>query len=71
MIADAVEARDSVEREDALFDADNKILWYKMSVGSGGLLAQCFECMRVCPIATQAPQADPIRRFEYADDDGE
>ena len=71
MIADAVEARDEVEREDALFDADQKILWYKMSVGSGGLLAQCFECMRVCPIATQAPQADPIRRFEYAADDGD
>ena len=71
MIADAVEARNETEREDALFDPDQKILWYKMSVGSGGLLAQCFECMRVCPIATQAPQADPIRRFEYADDDGE
>ena len=69
MIADAVEARDETEREDALFDADNKILWYKMSVGSGGLLAQCFECMRVCPIATQAPQADPVRRFEHALDD--
>ena len=71
MIADAVGARDEVEREDALFDADQKILWYKMSVGSGGLLAQCFECMRVCPIATQAPQADPIRRFDYAADDGD
>ena len=71
MIADAVEARTEIEREDALFDSDNKILWYKMSVGSGGLLAQCFECMRVCPIATQAPQADPIRRFEYAADDGD
>ena len=69
MIADAVEAKDEIEREDALFDADHKILWYKMSVGSGGLLAQCFECMRVCPIATQAPQADPIRRSEYALDD--
>ena len=44
-------------REDLLFDAENKILWYKLSVGSGGLLAQCFECMRVCPIATQAPMA--------------
>ena len=42
MIADAVQARDSVEREDALFDADNKILWYKMSVGSGGLLCPMF-----------------------------
>ena len=71
MIADAVEAKDAVEREDALFDADQKILWYKMSVGSGGLLAQCFECMRVCPIATQAPQADPIRRFDYAAEDSD
>ena len=35
-----------------------------MSVGSGGLLAQCFECMRVCPIATQAPLADPVQRFD-------
>ena len=49
-------------REDALFDPDHKMLWYKMSVGSGGLLAQCFECMRVCPIATRSPAADPIRR---------
>ena len=71
MIADAVEARTDIEREDALFDSDNKILWYKMSVGSGGLLAQCFECMRACPIATQAPQADPILRFEYAADDSD
>ena len=71
MIADAVEAKDEIEREDALFDADQKILWYKMSVGSGGLLAQCFECMRVCPIATQAPQADPIRRFDYAAEDSD
>jgi len=71
MIADAVAASDEIEREDALFDSDQKILWYKMSVGSGGLLAQCFECMRVCPIATQAPQADPVRRFHYADDDGD
>ena len=37
-----------------------------MSVGSGGLLAQCFECMRVCPIAVGAPQADPIRRAGLA-----
>ena len=71
MIADAVEAKDEIEREDALFDADQKILWYKMSVGSGGLLAQCFECMRVCPIATPGAAADPIRRFDYAAEDSE
>ena len=57
-------ADDEAEREDLMYGPDNKILWYKMSVGSGGLLAQCFECMRVCPIATRAPLADPIRRRE-------
>ncbi len=59
-------AETEAERDDALFDSDHKMLWYKMSVGSGGLLAQCFECMRACPIATQAPLSDPIRRFEAA-----
>jgi epoxyqueuosine reductase QueG len=65
-IAGAIAAEDATEREDALFDPDNKMLWYKMSVGSGGLLGQCFECMRACPIATRAPLADPIRRFQAA-----
>ena len=63
VISDAIRAETEEEREDLLFDAENKILWYKMSVGSGGLLGQCFECMRVCPIANQAPAADPIRRY--------
>ena len=63
-IMEAIRATDEAAREDALFDPDNKMLWYKMSVGSGGLLAQCFECMRVCPIATKAPLADPILRAE-------
>ncbi len=58
----AMAAEDGQGREEALFDPDNKMLWYKMSVGSGGLLAQCFECMRVFPIATKASLADPIRR---------
>ena len=62
-IMEAIEATETPAREDALFDPDKKMLWYKMSVGSGGLLAQCFECMRVCPIATDAPLADPILRF--------
>ena len=62
MLAKAMAAEDEQGREEALFDPDNKMLWYKMSVGSGGLLAQCFECMRVCPIATKSPGADPIRR---------
>jgi hypothetical protein len=64
MIADAVAAENPADRDDALFGAASKILWYKMSVGSGGLLAQCFECMRVCPIATTAELADPIRRAQ-------
>ena len=64
VLADAIRAETEEEREDMLFDAENKILWYKLSVGSGGLLGQCFECMRVCPIANQSSMADPIRRYE-------
>ncbi len=64
ILTEAMKAETSVEREAVLMDPDASMLWYKMSVGSGGLLAQCFECMRVCPIATQAPLADPIRRAE-------
>jgi hypothetical protein len=30
------------------------------------MFGQCFECMRVCPIATKAPLADPILRSEAA-----
>jgi epoxyqueuosine reductase QueG len=66
IIDDAIAAGSAADREEALFSTDNKLLWYKMSVGSGGLLAQCFECMRVCPLATQAPLADPIRRHHAA-----
>ena len=64
VLADAIRAETEEEREDMLFDAENKILWYKLSVGSGGLLGQCFECMRVCPIANQSTMADPVRRYE-------
>jgi epoxyqueuosine reductase QueG len=62
MLAEAV--RDEARGADSLLDPDRKMLWYKVSAGSGGWFAQCFECMRVCPIATQAPQADPILRTE-------
>jgi epoxyqueuosine reductase QueG len=59
-----IEAMKSDNPEEILLDPDSKLYWYKMSVGSGGLLAQCFECMRVCPIATQSELADPIRRAD-------
>lgn len=62
LITEAMNTTDHQDREDYLFDAENKNLWYKLAVGSGNLFAQCFECMRVCPIATQASEADPIRR---------
>ena len=66
LLAEALAAEDEARRTDTLFDPDHKMLWYKMSVGTGGLLAQCFECMRACPIATRAPQADPIRRAKIS-----
>lgn len=47
---------------DKVMAAESKMLFYKLSTGGGGMLGQCFECMRVCPIATRAPQADPILR---------
>ena len=53
---------DDDEREAIMAGEVSKMLFYKLSVSSGGLLGQCFECMRVCPIATQAPLCDPIRR---------
>jgi len=66
MLDQAIAAESAAEREAILTDLDNSMAWYKMSVGSGGLLAQCFECMQVCPIAIAAPQADPIRRASLA-----
>jgi hypothetical protein len=71
VMAGAMNAGTADEREVMLHRPEYKTLWYKMSVGSGGLLAQCFECMRVCPIATRAPLADPILRAEAALDQGD
>ena len=62
ILGDAMVAQSNGQREEILNDLDHSMYWYKMSVGSGGLLGQCFECMRVCPIATQAPSADPLVR---------
>src|ERR1044071_2846659 len=62
MLAEAVQDEVRSEGAAGLLDPDRKMLWYKVSAGSGAWFAQCFECMRVCPIATKAPQADPILR---------
>ena len=62
ILADAVKDEVRSRGAEGLLDPDRKMLWYKVSAGSGGWFAQCFECMRVCPIATRAPQADPILR---------
>jgi len=62
LLRDAIATDDPEEREALLLGERNKVLWYRMTVGNGGLFAQCFECMRVCPIATSAPLADPLRR---------
>ena len=62
LLRDAIATDDPEERESLLLGERNKVLWYKMTVGNGGLFSQCFECMRVCPVATNAPLADPLKR---------
>jgi epoxyqueuosine reductase QueG len=62
LLRDAIATDDPEAREELLLGERNKVLWYRMTVGNGGLFAQCFECMRVCPIATNAPLADPLKR---------
>lgn len=62
ILAEAVKDEVRSHGAEGLLDPDRKMLWYKVSAGSGAWFAQCFECMRVCPVATRAPQADPILR---------
>jgi epoxyqueuosine reductase QueG len=62
MLAEAMKDEVRTRGAEGLLDPDQKMLWYKVSAGSGAWFAQCFECMRVCPVATKAPQADPILR---------
>jgi epoxyqueuosine reductase QueG len=64
ILAEAVKDEVRSQGAEGLLDPDRKMLWYKVSAGSGAWFAQCFECMRVCPIATKAPQADPLLRSE-------
>ena len=52
-----------IERQNYLYGPLAQELWYKMAIGEGEMVAQCFECMRVCPVARTAPQADPVRRW--------
>ena len=64
ILAEAVKDEVRSQGAEGLLDPDRKMLWYKVSAGSGAWFAQCFECMRVCPIATKAPASDPILRTE-------
>jgi len=61
LIERAMEGEDKLEREELLYGGESQSFFYKATAGVD-TNAQCFECMRVCPIATQAPQSDPIRR---------
>ena len=62
VLHDAMATNDPDERANIMFGEVSKMLFYKLSVSSGGLLGQCFECMRVCPVATNAPMADGVKR---------
>ena len=59
----AFESGNQLDREEILYGAEAQSFFYKATAGVD-TNAQCFECMRVCPIATQGPMVDPIRRAE-------
>ncbi|MBZ0217903.1 MAG: hypothetical protein K8F25_15200 [Fimbriimonadaceae bacterium] len=61
LIERAIKSDNDLEREELLYGGESQSFFYKATAGVD-TNAQCFECMRVCPIATQAPQADPVRR---------
>ena len=63
IIENAFESDDLLEREEILYGAEAQSFFYKATAGVD-TNAQCFECMRVCPVATQGPMVDPIRRAE-------
>jgi hypothetical protein len=65
VLANALSQHDPRDLDDMLA-LESKMHFYKLSTGSGAMFGQCFECMRVCPIATKAPLADPIARGEAA-----
>lgn len=63
LIEQAFRTDDPLEREEILYGAESQSFFYKATAGVD-TNAQCFECMRVCPVATQGPQVDPLRRGE-------
>ncbi len=65
LIEKAFETDDRLTREELLYGAESQAFFYKATAGVD-TNAQCFECMRVCPVATQGPQVDPLRRGEIA-----
>ncbi len=62
VLIDTMDAKDPIERGMALHGPESQVIWYKLAIGAGELLALCAECMRVCPIAQRAPQANVIAR---------
>jgi epoxyqueuosine reductase QueG len=60
LIERAFEAEDQLEREELLYGGEAQSFFYKATAGVD-TNAQCFECMRVCPVATQGPMVDPLR----------
>lgn len=62
LIRRLLQVQDESERQQYLYGPQAQDLWYKMAIGEGEMIAQCFECMRVCPIARRAPLADPVLR---------
>ena len=62
VLMETLKAKDPLDQAMALYGPESQAIWYKLSIGAGELLALCFECMRVCPIAQQAPLSNPLKR---------
>jgi epoxyqueuosine reductase QueG len=62
VLLDMMDAKDPIERGMAVHSPENQLIWYKLSVGAGELLALCYECMRVCPITQTSAMANPVAR---------
>ena len=62
ILLETLKANDPLDQAMALYGPESQAIWYKLSIGAGELLALCFECMRVCPVAQQAPLSNPLKR---------